>query len=331
MKNSNDLAEILDKFAQVKILVVGDVMLDRYWWANASRLSPEAPVPVVALQKVSILPEARQTSRQTSRDWEQKFTCTGVVGVGDAAQSLRRVLTATNISPDFLVSLETRRTTTKTRVLVHNQQIARIDDETAKPLTAAEEEIVLSIVKDLISETDLIVLSDYAKGCLTATLVSSIIEQALREGKMILVDPKGADFTKYNGATLLTPNFSEAMTAAKIENRDEAGIEMAANKLLSETEISSLLVTLGEDGMKLFRLNHDSVHFSSLARQVFDVTGAGDTVIASLAVGMGTKSDICSVISIANIAAGLAVEKVGTSIITIDELRLALQEDFRHL
>lgn len=331
MKNPSELLGILDCFAQTKVLIIGDVMLDCYWWGEASRLSPEAPVPVVALNKVSYIPGGAANVAANIAGLGAKVFLVGVVGADDSANNLRKSLQDNAIAPDFLFASDARPTTTKTRVLVHNQQIARIDKETKQPLSEKEEEKVLAIACDLIVEADLIVLSDYAKGCLTPTLIRSIVAEARENKKMVLVDPKGKDFTKYNGATLLTPNFAEAVNAANIENTGEQTIEKAAEKLLSEIEIDWLLITLGEDGMKLFRRDNEPIHFPSMARQVFDVTGAGDTVIASLAVALATKTDVHSAVSLANIAAGLVVEKVGTSTIPVEQLRASLQNDSAHL
>ena len=236
-----------------------------------------------------------------------------------------------NISDEFLISSETRSTTTKTRVLVHNQQIARVDDETDGPISEAEEEAVMEQVRNVLTGVDAVVLSDYAKGCLTATLIASVISESKKHGKMVLVDPKSRDFTKYSGATLLTPNLLEALTAAGVEKGGEELAEQAASKILSETSVGSLLITLGEHGMKLFRPGEEAVHFPSLARQVFDVTGAGDTVVALLASALGAKAGMNSAISFANIGAGIAVERVGTTIVRVDELRLAIDEHISHL
>ncbi len=328
MKNPSELLGILDYFTQTKILIVGDVMLDCYWWGDASRLSPEAPVPVVALNKISYIPGGAANVAANIAALGAEVFLVGAIGIDDSANNLRASLDKSRISPDFLFVSDSRPTTTKTRVLVHNQQIARIDKETNQPLNKGDEEKVSAIVNDLIAKADLIVLSDYAKGCLTATLISSIVAEARIQKKMVLVDPKGKDFKKYNGATLLTPNLAEAINAAHIENKDAKTIEKAAEKLLSEIEIEALLITLGEDGMKLFRRDDEPIHFPSMARQVFDVTGAGDTVIASLAVALGTKTDIYTAVSLANIAAGLVVEKVGTSTITLETLRRSLEHDF---
>lgn len=330
MKGSG-LLSVLDRILQIKILVVGDVMLDRYWWGNASRLSPEAPVPVVALKKVSNIPGGAANVAANIAGLGATVMVTGLIGSDAAGAFLRESLLEHNISPDLLISSETRPTTTKTRVLVHNQQIARVDEETDDPLTDAEENAVLGRVRDVIADVDAVVLSDYAKGCLTRTLVASVIAEAKRNGKTVLVDPKSRDLTKYSGATLLTPNLTEALNAAGIENGGEEMADEAAKKILSETSVGSLLITLGEHGMKLFQSGVEPVHFPSMARQVFDVTGAGDTVVALLAAALGASADMHSAIEFANIGAGLVVEKVGTTVVEASELRQAIEGQISHV
>ena len=331
MESRNELSGILDRVAQTRVLVVGDVMLDRYWWGNASRLSPEAPVPVVALKKVSNIPGGAANVAANIAGLGAAVILVGLTGLDDAGVSLQESLRKHSISAEFLISSETRPTTTKTRVLVHNQQIARIDDETDSPLTETEESAVIGRVGDVIADVDAVVLSDYAKGCLTRSLVASVIAEAKKHGKIVLVDPKSRDFTKYSGATLLTPNLAEAMHAAGIENGGEDRADEAATKILSETSVESLLITLGEHGMKLFRSGEEPVQFPSMARQVFDVTGAGDTVVALLAAALGAGAGMKAAISFANIGAGIAVEKVGTTIVGTNELRLAIDEHISHL
>lgn len=324
--NRSELLGILDRIAQARVLVLGDVMLDRYWWGSASRLSPEAPVPVVALQRVSNIPGGAGNVAANIAGLGATALLTGLIGSDEAGTCLRESLHNHGISSEFLIASETRPTTTKTRVLVHNQQIARVDDETDTLLSEGEEGEVVRLVKNIVADVDVIVLSDYAKGCLTPVVVESAIAEAKRQGKIILVDPKSRTFTKYSGATLVTPNLAEAMNAAGIDNGSEERANEAATKILSETSVDSLLITLGEHGMQLFRRGEDPVHFLSMARQVFDVTGAGDTVIATLAAALGAKADMHLAISLANIAAGIAVEKVGTTIVGIDELRSAIED-----
>jgi len=324
--NNIELLAILDRVSRTRVLVVGDVMLDRYWWGSASRLSPEAPVPVVALKEISNIPGGAANVAANIAGLGASAILAGLIGSDDAGASLRTSLQKHNISGEFLIVSDTRPTTTKTRVLVHNQQIARIDDETDESITSAEEAALSASIGGMMSKLDAVVLSDYAKGCLTYSLVKTVIDLARAHGKFVIVDPKSRDLSKYSGASLITPNLAEAMNSAGIDNGGEERVNEAAAKILSETSVESLLITLGEHGMQLFQPGEEPVQFSSLARQVFDVTGAGDTVVAILAAALGAKADIHSAISLANIAAGIAVEKVGTTIVGIDEIRLAIND-----
>lgn len=326
MKEYPRLLKLLDVIPAAKILVVGDVMLDRYWWGNASRLSPEAPVPVVALKRVSNRSGGAGNVAANIAALGAEVILVGVIGADEAGDRLRESLRNDRIADGSLVSFDSRPTTTKTRVLVHNQQIARVDEETDVPLTEHEENAILDRVKDSLAIADVIVLSDYAKGCLTRSVVAAVIDEAKELGKTVIVDPKSRDLTKYRRATLLTPNLAEASAAAGIDHGGEEMADEAARKILADTGVESLLITLGEHGMKLFQPGRDPVHFPSTARQVFDVTGAGDTVVALLAAALGAKADIHSAITLANIGAGLAVEKVGTAVIGGDELLAAIGE-----
>jgi D-beta-D-heptose 7-phosphate kinase/D-beta-D-heptose 1-phosphate adenosyltransferase len=220
-----------------------------------------------------------------------------------------------------LVRFDTRPTTTKTRLVAHQQQIARIDDEDAVPLNEKEAATVWQKIKELLPLSDIVVLSDYAKGCLCESILANTIETARNLEKLVLVDPKGRNYQKYSGATLLTPNKSEAAAASGIDIIDENSCLQAGEKLLVEFELESLFITLGEEGMRLFRKANDSKHFPAVARKVYDVTGAGDTVIATLAVALGAGADLALAAQIANAAAGLAVEQVGTATVKIELLK----------
>lgn len=326
MEKKAKLLNLLEGISAAKVLVIGDVMLDRYWWGNASRLSPEAPVPVVALKKVSNLPGGAGNVAANIAALGAEVILIGLIGSDEAGISLRNSLQMHRIADGSLLTFDPRPTTTKTRVLVHNQQIARIDEETDLPLTVQEEEIILERVRSSLPEADAVVLSDYAKGCLTRSVVAAVIDEAKRHDKIVIVDPKSRDLTKYSWATLLTPNLTEALSAAGIENGGEEMADEAAEKILADTAVENLLITLGEHGMKLFRTGEKPVHFPSTARQVFDVTGAGDTVVALLAASLAAKADIASAIELANIAAGIVVERVGTAVVGIDELLAAIRE-----
>ncbi len=318
--------DIIERVSATRTLVIGDVMLDRYWWGDASRLSPEAPVPVVALQSVSHIPGGAANVAANIAGLGAKVLLAGVIGTDASAASLRQSIKELGISDEYLISSNDRPTTTKTRVLVNKHQIARVDEETNLPISTVEEDALIDSAIGSLGEVDAVVLSDYAKGCLTDRVVASVIRAAKAGHKPVLVDPKGRDFRKYAGVSILTPNLAEALNAAGIEKGDFRDVDKAAAVIMSSLDVESLLITLGEHGMKLFHKNGEPTYFPSVARQVFDVTGAGDTVLAILAVSIGAKADLNSAISLANTAAGIAVEKVGTTLVGIDELRLAIND-----
>lgn len=320
------LVHLLDRIAGSKIVVIGDVMLDRYWWGSASRLSPEAPVPVVALERVSNLPGGAANVAANIAALGAEARLLGLIARDEAGSDLRAALKERRIIDQTIVGSDGRRTTAKTRVLVHNQQIARIDEETGTALTPDEEDDLLRSAATLIADADVVVLSDYAKGCLTPNVISSVIDETKRRGLAVIVDPKSRDLAKYSRASLLTPNLAEALNAAGIEKGGEEMADEAAKKILDETSVDALLITLGEHGMKLYRSGLEPAHFPSMARQVFDVTGAGDTVVALMAAALGAGAGLPEAVSLANIAAGLAVEKVGTSVVHPEELRKAIEK-----
>lgn len=326
MHNTKEQLDILERAADARLLVIGDVMLDRYWSGRASRLSPEAPVPVVALNEVRNIPGGAANVAANIAGLGARVHLAGVTGSDESGTLLRQALDAAGVLHECLVASNARPTTTKTRVLVHNQQIARIDDEATNQLLPDDERRVIEGVGDLLDQVDAVVVSDYAKGCLTGAVLSSVIGAARSKGKPIVADPKSRDLARYNGASLLTPNLSEALNAAGLDNQGEERAQEAASAILAQTDVDALLITLGEHGMKLFRRGEAELHFPSMARQVFDVTGAGDTVAAVLSTALAVGSGLHSAIELANLAAGIAVEKVGTSTVLIEELREAIHE-----
>ncbi|MEK7856338.1 MAG: D-glycero-beta-D-manno-heptose-7-phosphate kinase [Acidobacteriota bacterium] len=323
--------DIIERVSATRTLVIGDVMLDRYWWGDASRLSPEAPVPVVALQSVSHIPGGAANVAANIAGLGAKVLLAGVIGTDASAASLRRSIKELGISDEYLISSNDRPTTTKTRVLVNKHQIARVDEETNLPISTVEEDALIDSAIGSLGEVDAVVLSDYAKGCLTDRVVASVIKAANASHKPVLVDPKGRDFRKYAGVSILTPNFAEALNAAGIEKGDFRDVDQAAVVIMSSLDVDSLLITLGEHGMKLFHKNGEPTYFPSVARQVFDVTGAGDTVAALLATALGTGANKSTAAEFANIGAGISVEKVGTSIVALAELSRAIDVYGSHL
>jgi D-beta-D-heptose 7-phosphate kinase/D-beta-D-heptose 1-phosphate adenosyltransferase len=322
-----DWRKVLESFAEVRVLIIGDVMLDRYWWGTVSRISPEAPVPVVKLEKTELKAGGAANVAANISSLGATSLLVGVTGEDECGRALPQILEQHNVSAKHLISFSNRPTTTKTRIVAHNQHVVRIDEEQAAPLDAKQAQIVWQAADKLMPEADVVVLSDYAKGCLCDSVLSSVIETARKLKKIVLVDPKGKNYEKYKGATLLTPNKSEAAAASGIDITDERTIIEAGNRLLENLQIESLLITLGEDGMRLFEKGKGSKHFPAMARAVYDVTGAGDTVIAAMAVALGASLELPEAVKMANAAAGLAVEELGTTPVFAADLAKALENE----
>jgi len=312
--------EFTKNFSKVKVLIIGDVMLDRYWWGKVSRISPEAPVPIVNLESVSVTVGGAANVAANVVGLGAKPFLVGVVGEDEAANSVMANLYDKNVSNEFLVKSSERQTTVKTRIVAHNQQIARVDSESSKSLTYAEEMEVWKRFINLINVVDIIVASDYAKGVISEDLVMRLIMTCKENGKFILIDPKGKSFSKYRGATMLTPNSYEIAEACRVEGDIKLAIRETGDKLLSELSLDYLLVTQGEEGMTLFEKGKQETHLQAEARDVFDVTGAGDTVIASLAVAIGGGATFLEAAEFANRAAGLVIQHVGTTAISLEML-----------
>lgn len=317
--------KLIARFSQVKILVFGDVMLDRYWWGSVSRISPEAPVPVVRLEKTSLVPGGAANVAVNVASLGAEAYLIGVVGDDAEGRYLSEILEKSNISSDRLITFKDRPTTAKTRIVAHNQHVVRIDHEKTNFLSPAEEEKLWLTVEPEIKKVDLILISDYAKGLLGRNLLTRLITTAKENNKQILVDPKGKDYSKYSGATLLTPNRREAREACNFEEHEAVDdLTLAGKTLISELNLEALLITQGENGMTLFQSEEKPVHFQTKARTVYDVTGAGDTVIATLAVALAAGASLLQAAELSNITAGLVVEEVGTTAVSQEKLLKAL-------
>jgi D-beta-D-heptose 7-phosphate kinase/D-beta-D-heptose 1-phosphate adenosyltransferase len=322
----HNIKELIEKFSKVKVLIVGDVMLDRYWWGSVSRISPEAPVPVVKLDRTSVAAGGAANVAANVVGLGAESVLVGLIGNDAEASALTEILEKTKIPADSLIPLQNRQTSVKTRIIAHSQQVVRVDDENVAPISQADTEIVLARIEEVLAGADVVIVSDYAKGFLTENLLSRLITKCNVENKKILVDPKGKDYSKYKGATLLTPNQKEATEACGFEDFEENLIEKAGKNLLENFSTDSVLITQGEKGMTLFQNDGKTFRFEALARKVYDVTGAGDTVIAALAVGVGAGLNYFEAARVANIAAGLVVEQIGTTAIDLVMLEAALTE-----
>ena len=305
-------------FQQAKLLVIGDVMLDRYLHGAASRISPEAPVPVVQVGNQEDRPGGAGNVALNIAALGSAATLIGVVGKDDNAQDLESRLTAAGVYCEFLKS-EDKPTITKLRVISQHQQLIRLDFE--EKFDEKDVADLQSLAKSLLPSAQVLVLSDYAKGALQD--VAALIELARKQNIPIIVDPKGTDFEKYRGSTLITPNFSEfeavVGTCANEEELVKKGL-----KLMSDLELQAMLITRGEHGMTLLLPDSEELHLPARAREVFDVTGAGDTVISVLASALAAGDSLADATGIANLAAGLVVGKLGTAAISGPELRRAI-------
>jgi D-beta-D-heptose 7-phosphate kinase/D-beta-D-heptose 1-phosphate adenosyltransferase len=326
----SDLLTLAKDLRGVKTLVVGDVMLDRYWWGRAQRISPEAPVPVVHLRETTLAAGGAANVAANLAGLGAKPFLVGLIGADEAGGSLRQLLEAQGVETSQLVTAENRPTTVKTRIVAQGQHVVRLDWEETAPLADLQAQEIAAQITRLLPAIDSVVISDYAKGLLTPTLLAEIIGAAQRAGRPVLVDPKGRDYRRYAGATLLTPNRAEAAQACGLDANDAQTVAQAGAQLLAGIDIGALLITQGENGMTLFRREQEPEHFPARARKVFDVTGAGDTVIATLALALGAGASLSRAAQMANIAGGLVVEQVGTTVLTNENLQRYLAEDEAH-
>jgi D-beta-D-heptose 7-phosphate kinase/D-beta-D-heptose 1-phosphate adenosyltransferase len=301
-------------FEQASVLVVGDIMLDRYWYGPTQRISPEAPVPIVKINQDEHRPGGAANVALNIASIGGKVTLVGITGEDEAAQHLRTQLKALDINCEFDQQSQIP-TITKLRVMSRNQQLIRLDFE--ESLHEVNKTLLEEKVADQLGQHDLLLLSDYSKGTLSD--VQNLIVLAKKQGKAVLVDPKGTDFERYRGATLLTPNLSE-FEAVVGECKTESDIVSKGQELLEKLDLEAMLVTRSEQGMTLLRRNHEEFHLPTQAREVYDVTGAGDTVIATLALAIAAKAEYTQASALANIAAGIVVGKLGTSTVSEAEL-----------
>ena len=308
----------LPDFNRAGVLVVGDVMLDRYWYGPTSRISPEAPVPVVKVDNVEERPGGAANVAMNIASLGAGSRLVGLTGIDDAARALDASLSGVNVQCDF-VAVATHPTITKLRVLSRNQQLIRLDFE--EGFEGVDPEPLHERVRQGLPKAGALVLSDYAKGALAS--VETIIKIAREANVPVLVDPKGTDFERYRGATILTPNLSE-FEAVVGKCADEAEIVERGMALMAQFDLSALLVTRSENGMTLLQPGKKPFHLPTQAQEVYDVTGAGDTVIGVLAAALAAGDSLEEACFLANAAAGVVVGKLGTSTVSTVELENAI-------
>jgi rfaE bifunctional protein kinase chain/domain len=315
-------------FSGIRVLVVGDVMLDEHIQGLVRRLSPEAPVPIVEIQGRRFHPGGAGNVAANITSLSGSALLVGVVGTDRAGERLREELSARAVSPEHLLAVPDRRTTTKSRVLAGGQHIVRFDDECRLDLAPEEEERLFARTAECMRNADVCVISDYGKGVLTPKICQNVIRAASTKNISTVVDPKGTDYKKYDGATVITPNLSEARTLAGIyETRfhieSTVPIEDIAETIMARCN-ANLLITRGADGMSLFERRAEPVTIQARARQVYDITGAGDTVVATIAMGLAAGLSLENACRLGNFAAGIVIGELGASTICLQTLEAAI-------
>lgn len=316
----------IDTFKNVKALVIGDLMIDEYLWGTVDRISPEAPVPVVCVEKESHTLGGAGNVINNLVSMGAQVLPIGTAGTGKAGQMIFEKLEDLGIKTDGIISEPERPTTRKTRVIASNQQVLRIDKEIKKNINGNTLERLVSIIERKISGVNLIIISDYNKGLVTKELVRQTVELAKKYNVLTLADPKALDFSRYEQVSILTPNKKEASLAANMDIKSDQDLFAAGRKIMDQVKLERLLITCGKDGMVLFENGKEPYAIESKARQVFDVSGAGDTVISLLGLGLAVGATFKSSAMLANAAAGIVVAKVGTATASIDELKQALAD-----
>jgi rfaE bifunctional protein kinase chain/domain len=309
---------ILKSLEGQRILVLGDVMLDEFIWGNVVRISPEAPVPIVEVTRQSFHVGGAANVAANARGLGGRPVLVGVVGRDAAGARVRDELNRAGVETSLVEASGGRPTTVKTRIVAHHQQVVRADREQSDDLPDAVEEDVLDRVETALRGCRSLVVSDYQKGVVTRRVMRSILALARRRRIPVLVDPKVPHFSFYKGVTLVTPNLFEAEQASGVKIEGTEGLERAGRKILSTLACQAALITRGEQGMSLFERRRPPVHIPTAAREVFDVTGAGDTVIATL--GLALAAGLQDAARLANHAAGVVVGKLGTATVTPQEI-----------
>ena len=318
--NFGRLKSIISSFKDAKVLVVGDLILDEFIWGKVSRISPEAPVPVVWVESENFMPGGASNVANNIRSLGGEVYLAGVVGGDSRGEILRTLLRKRGVHCDGIFVDKKRPTIQKTRVIAHHQQVVRIDREVVQPLSEALLEEILAFIRKRMKEVDALIIEDYGKGVVVPRLVEEVVKAARKHKKIITVDPKETHISYYQGVTTITPNHHEAASAVGFPIKDDASLERAGKKLLKKLNCESVLITLGENGMSLFQKGKPMSKISTVAQDVFDVSGAGDTVISAYTLARARKAAPIEAAHISNCAAGVVVGKVGVAVTNQDEL-----------
>ena len=313
--------EIIDKFSRSKVVVVGDLMVDQFIWGKVSRISPEAPVPVVEVTSENFLLGGSANVLNNISSVGGKVHVTGIIGPDDMGRLLVRKFREMNIDTNGIIVEHDRPTTVKTRIIAHSQQVVRFDREKNQSVSLNSVDKMIEYVETIRDDLGAIVISDYSKGIISERLLKGISEVVSGRDVVVCIDPKQNDFSLYQGFDVITPNHYEAGRALGMEITSEDDLIKNGETLLERFEFKAVLITRGEEGMSLFENGGRITHIPAVAREVFDVTGAGDTVIGVLALCMAAGATFKEAAVLANHAAGIVVGKVGTATVSQEELR----------
>lgn len=325
------LLEAIDRFSEVKLLVLGDVMLDEFIWGTVSRISPEAPVPVVDVMRDTKLLGGSANVINNIISAGGQALLTGVVGCDGPAEKIRHMLEDLAIDPEGIIQDENRPTTVKTRIVAHGQQVVRFDREKRMPVSVEIQNRLYRYISKAAEEAAGVIISDYGKGVVTLPMMEEVRRVFRQKGKIVAVDPKVNNFSLYRDVTVITPNHLEAELGSGLSIDSEETLFSAGWKMLTDLSCDSVLITRGEHGMTLFPKDHSPVNIPTVAREVYDVTGAGDTVIAILTLGLAAGLTVIEAAVLANFAAGIVVGEVGTSTVAADVLKQAVSKGARGL
>ena len=301
-----------------KLLVIGDLMIDHYLWGSCERISPEAPVQVVNVERESSVLGGAGNVINNLRALNAQVDVISVIGGCEISEELKELLADIRVSTQYLITQKDRITSKKSRIIASQQQVVRYDRESTDEISSESQKEILTTFRSIIADYDAVLLSDYGKGVLTNELTKSLISIANESNKKVLVDPKGLDYSKYTGAFLLTPNKKEASEATQVNIKDEVSLAKAIAQLKAECDLDVSLITLSEQGVAIF---DDKLRtHPTVAREVFDVTGAGDTVLASLGFALACEYEIDDAVEFSNLAAGVVVGKIGSATATLNEI-----------
>jgi D-glycero-beta-D-manno-heptose-7-phosphate kinase len=314
------LRRSVNLFSQCRILVIGDLMLDTFIWGDVKRISPEAPVPVVEVREESQLLGGSANVAHNVASLGGQAIVTGVLGKDHAGRQMLKLFKQLKVVTDGLIFEQGRPTTTKTRVIARNQQVVRYDREWKTPLREESAAQILDFLRDHLPAVNAVIVSDYSKGVITRSFLDQLRTMVAGVTVPVIVDPKVQNADYYRSFTMVTPNHHEAERMSGIEIVDETSLIAAGRRLLEQLECQTVLITRGRNGMSLFHHDGTIQHIPTVARRVFDVTGAGDTVIATLALGIGTGLSVEEAAVLANLAAGAVVGEVGTAAVTAQQL-----------